>query len=75
MREKYLPQYISQNKKLGEILNDKERIMLTILDQVSSKLPEVVAKNWLSVKAVYSISREFCYKMCRKKEKLYKDME
>jgi hypothetical protein len=75
IREKYLPQYISQNNKLGEILNNEEMIMLTILDPVSSKLPEAVTKNWLSVKAVYCISREFCYNMHRKREKLYKDME
>jgi hypothetical protein len=48
-------------------------IMLTILDLVSSKLPEAVTKKWLSVKAVYCISREFCYNMHRKEKN--KDME
>ena len=48
---------------------------MTILDPVSSKLPEAITKKWLSIMAVYSISREFCYNMHRKREKLYKDME
>ena len=75
IREKYLPQYTTQNSKLSEILNNEELIMLSILDPVSSKLPETVIRNWLSVKTAYSISREFCYNMHRKREKLYQEMD
>jgi hypothetical protein len=75
IREKYLPQYITQNGKLSEILNNQELIMLTILDPLSSKLPETVTKNWLSVKTAYSISREFCYNMHKKRDKLYQDLD
>ena len=67
--------YITQNKKLTEILNREELILLSILDPISSKLPDSVTKNWLSVKTAYSISREFCLNMHRKREKLYDEKD
>ena len=75
IREKYLPQYILQNSRISEILNDEELIIQTILDPVSSNLPEIVRNNWVSVKAAYTLSRQFCYKLHQKREKLYSQIE
>ena len=75
IRQKYLPQYIAQNSKISEILNNEELIIQTILDPVSSKLPEIVRKNWVSVKTAYTLSRQFCSNLHRKREKLYSEIE
>ena len=75
IREKYLPQYILQNSRISEILNDEELIIQTILDPVSSNLPEIIRNNWVSVKTAYTLSRQFCYNLHQKREKLYSEIE
>ena len=75
IREKFLPQYIAENSRISEILDDEELIIQTILDPVCSKLPEIVRKNWVSVKSAYTLSRQFCYNIHRKREKLYREIE
>ena len=75
IREKYLPQYILQYSRISEILNDEELIIQTILDPVSSNLPEIIRNNWVSVKTAYTLSRQFCYNLHKKREKLYREIE
>ena len=70
IREKYLPQFISQNNKLGEILKNEEMIILTILDPVSSNLPEVVHKNG-SLSRLCTVFPESFATTCIEKEKNY----
>ena len=73
IREKYLPKYFTENSNIGDILTNEELIIQMILDPVSSKLPETLIKNWVSVKTAYNISRQFCYSIHRKREKLYSE--
>ena len=75
IRETYLPKHFSQNNHISEILENEDKVILSILDPLSSKLPEVVTKNWNSAKHVYKLSREFCYNIHMKREKLHRDME
>ena len=74
IRENFLPKFITQNKYISDILNSEELVILSIIDPVSSKLPENVRKNWLSVTESFKISREFCHNMHKKREKLYKEL-
>ena len=71
IREKYLSQYFVQNTSIGDILGNEDMIIQTILDPISAKLPDTVRNSWLSVKDAYKLSRQFCYDLHRKIEKLY----
>ena len=75
IRESYLPQYLQQNKHVSDILDNEELIMQMILDPLSSKLPGIVTTNWMSVKAVYNISRQLCYNINKKREKFYSELD
>ena len=71
IREEFIPMYHLNNKNLSSILDNEEKIILSILDPLSSKLPEVITLNWTSPKHAYEISRQFCYNLHNKREKLY----
>jgi hypothetical protein len=73
IREAYLPQHFAQNKCISDVLDVEDETMLSILDPLSSKLPDTVIKNWVSANKVYKLSREFCYNIHRKRTKLYDD--
>ena len=75
IREKYLPQYFSQNCNISDILTNEDIIMQMILDPVSAKLPDTLKNNWVSVKTAYRLSRQFCYSIDRKREKLYNEVD
>ena len=75
IREKYLPQYFSQNCNISDILTNEDIIMQMILDPVSAKLPDTLKNNWVSVKTAYRLSRQFCYNIDRKREKLYNEVD
>ena len=69
VRKKYIPKYIQQNSQLSEILDNEEMSIQSILDPLSSNLPECVRMGWVSPKEVYSISRQFCYNIHNMREK------
>ena len=71
IREAYLPQYLEQNKFISEILDVEDKILLSILDPLSSKLPDSVTKSWLSPNHVYKLSRQLCFNIHSKRKKLY----
>ena len=73
IRETYLPQFVFQNKHVSELFSDTDLTILSILDPLSSKLPEVVTRNWQSPNEVYKMSRQFCYNLHQKREKLYRE--
>ena len=73
IREKYLPQFVLENTHISDLLNNEDMMILSILDPLSSKLPEIVTKNWRSPNKVYQIARQFCYNLHQKREKLYRD--
>ena len=75
IRESYLPQLFTQNKGISDILDDEDKLILSILDPLSSKLPEEVIQKWDSANTAYKLSREFCYNVHMKREKIYRDIE
>jgi hypothetical protein len=75
VREAYLPKYIQENGQLSEILANEDLIIQTVLDPLSSNLPISVREGWISAKAAYSTSRQFCYNLHRMREKLYKEAD
>ena len=75
IREEYLPKLILLNKQTSEIINSEHLMILSIIDPLSSKLPEAFVKNWSSAKSAYELSRRFCFNMHEKREKLAKEYE
>jgi hypothetical protein len=75
IREHYVPKYVKINKHVISVCDDEQKLILSILDPLSSKLPDIVTSNWTSVKEVYSLSRKFIYRMHLKREKIYKDID
>ena len=75
IREQYLPEYFTMNKNIVSICDDEHLLIISILDPLSSKLPEIVTTNWNSVREVYQLSRKFIYRMHLKREKIYKEMD
>ena len=75
IREIFLPKLILLNTQVGEILNNENNLILSIIDPLSSKLPETFVKNWTSPNSAYELSFKFCSNMHRKREKLLSDYE
>ena len=49
IRQQYIPQLINLNTNISEICDSEYLLMLSILDPVSSKLPEKLINNWSSI--------------------------
>ena len=75
IRESYLPKYFQLNLHISEILDNQWLILQTILDPLASRLPACIRNNWTSVTTVYRISKQFCFHMLRRREKLYSEKE
>ena len=75
VRQQYLPKYLEMNSKLVEIFNSEDLMLISILDPISSKLPNQVSSSWDSIKNVYELSRKFTYRMHLKREKVYSDLD
>jgi hypothetical protein len=75
IRQQYIPQYVKLNTNVLSICDNQHLVLVSILDPLSSKLPDNITKNWSSVSAVYELSRTFIYRMHLKREKIYKEME
>ena len=75
IREQYVPKYVNLNKHVISVCDDEQMLILSILDPLSSKLPDIVTSNWTSVKEVYTLSRKFIYRMHLKREKIYRDID
>ena len=75
IHEEYLPKFLQQNCQLGEIFTNEDVLIQTILDPLSSNLPETVRQGWVSAKAVYCLSRQFCSSLHKMREKLYKEAD
>ena len=75
IREEYLPKFVSLNMNIPAIIENEDQVLVSILDPISSKLPESVRKGWTSVKMAYEVSRQFCSNMHRKRDKFYNDLD
>ena len=75
IRNQYLPKYIEMNRNVIQVADNETMLMLSILDPLSSKLPENITSNWSSVVGVYNLSRKFCYIMHLKRDKIYTELD
>ena len=71
IREQYIPKYLEMNSNVLSISDDEDLLLISILDPLSSKLPDIVSRNWSSVHDVYKLSRKLIYRMHLKREKIY----
>ena len=70
IREVFIPKFVLMNTRSCDIMNDEQQIILSILDPISSKLPQSYVNSWSSVKTAYALSRQFCWNMHSKRDKL-----
>ena len=75
VRENYLPKLLDINPHISDLFGNDEMLMLLVLDPLSSKLPGRITKFWTSSKKAYELSRNFCYNMHRKREKMYEELD
>ena len=75
IREQYIPQYIALNRNVLDICDNEFLKLVSILDPLSSKLPEIITMNWSSVTSVFELSQKFIYRMHLKREKIYKELD
>ena len=75
IQEEYLPKYILKNNHISETLTNEDLIIQFILDPLSSNLPETVRTGWDSPKEIYSMSRNFCFNIHKRRDKLYKELD
>ena len=67
--------YILMNKNIPTICDSEILLLISILDPLSAKLPEMVTTNWSSVQDVYKLSRKFIFRMHLKREKIYSETD
>ena len=63
------------NKKIFEITENENLLIISILDPLSSKLPHSVTSAWRSVSGVYELARKYCHRIHSKREKIYTDLD
>ena len=59
IRQQYIPSYFQMNNEIPAILDDEKLLVISILDPLSAKLPEIITRKWSSIKDVYKLSRTF----------------
>ena len=74
IREQYLPKYIQQNNNILSICDNERLLLISILDPLSSKLPDNITTKWSSVRDVSQLLRKYVYRMHVKREKMYTEM-
>ena len=45
IREQYIPKYVEMNSNVLSICNDEKMLLISILDPLSSKLPDIISRN------------------------------
>ena len=69
IRQQYIPQYLQMNTNVLSICDNQQLVLLSILDPLSSKLPEMIKNNWSSVSGVYELTRNFLVMKCISSER------
>ena len=71
IRQDCIPKFIGMNDQLLQISDDEKLLVISILDPLSSKLPETITSNWNSVTGVYQLARKFCHRIHLKRKNLH----
>ena len=74
IRETYLVELTFLNRNIVRYSDNAEILITAILDPESPKLPDDIRLSWNSVDKIYEISRNFCYNIYMKREKIIKDL-
>ena len=75
IRNQYIPKYVEMNRNIMQLIDDEKMLLISIFDPLSTKLPNTITRNWSSVTGVYNLSRKFCYRMHKKREKVYEELD
>ena len=75
IRKQYIPKYIQLNKNILSICDNEKLLLISILDPLSSKLPDNITTKSSSVRDVYQLSRKYVYRKHPKREKIYTEMD
>ena len=70
IRETYLPEFLTMNCEIINVLDSKTLKLLTILDPGSEKLPKELRDSWSCLATAYKTSRNFCHDLHMKRKKL-----
>ena len=73
IRQPVLTKLFLNNPHLVSILNNPKLTLIAILDPVSTLLPASVSSSWASVDEAYSVTRQMCYNIHKKREKIYQE--
>ena len=69
IRQECIPKLLNMNTQLMQISDYENLLVISILDPLTSKLPENITSSWSSVSGVYALSRKFCHRIHLKREK------
>ena len=75
IRQECIPKFLNMNTQLVQISDYEKLLVISILDPLSSKLPETITSSWSSVSGVYALSRQFCHRIHSKREKIYLELD
>ena len=75
IRQESIPKFLEMNRKILEITENENLLIISILDPLSSKLPPSVTSGWSSVGDVYELARKYCRRIHLKREKMYTDLD
>jgi hypothetical protein len=75
IRQECIPKFLNMNTQLMQISDYEKLLVISILDPLSSKLPENITSSWSSVSGVYALSRMFCHRIHLKREKIYLELD
>ena len=74
IREDFLCQLVSAGPALLKYLEVGETLLLAVLDPESPLLPPDLTDSWIDLDQVYSIGRNFCFSMHKKRENLLNEI-
>ena len=75
IRQECILKFLNINTKLVQISDYEKLLVISILDPLSSKLPENITSSWSSVSAVYALARKFCHRIHSKRENIYLELD
>ena len=75
IREKFMVELTFCNINLMKYSNDVNILLTSFLDPQSPKLPDEIKHGWTSLDKVYNISRNYCYNIYKKREKIQESLE
>ena len=70
IRDNFISQMIALSPVVKNMISASNDFLLCILDPFSPRVPNELQKSWKSETDIYRVSRNFCYAMHKKREKL-----